>query len=170
MSLTKDKKKALDNYKQRVTESDAVFIIQPKGVTPNEASDLKKKLSASNATFNVVKNTLFKIALKDANIDLNLDEGENAAIFAKGDFSVVAKDIDEFISETEEAEFRTGIVQNSVITKEQFVTLSNLPSREVLLAQVLATMQGPISGFVRVLNGNLSGFVNVVNALKEQRA
>ena len=45
MSLTKEKKKALvDNYKQRVTESDAVFIIQPKGVTPNEASDLKKKL------------------------------------------------------------------------------------------------------------------------------
>ena len=62
-----------------------------------------------------------------------------------------------------------GFVEGQEIDESQFQTLADLPSREVLLAQVLATMQAPISGFVRVAGGNLTGFMNVLNAIKNQK-
>lgn len=171
MALSKAEKKALvEEYKQRLSDTDALFVMQPKGINPNEASELKKKLYDSNASFNVVKNSLFRIALKESNIELEVDEGENAVVFTEGDFSAVAKMLSDFISDTEKAEFRAGVIQQAVITKDQFIALSNLPSREVLLAQVLSGMQAPITGFVRVLNGNLSGLVNVINAIKDQKS
>jgi large subunit ribosomal protein L10 len=170
MALTKAKKKALvEDYKSKIQNSKAMFVLRPQGITPNEASELKKKLYDQDSSFNVVKNTLFRIALKDANAEIEVSEGENAVIFAGEDFPGVAKTITEFIKESKKAEIRNGFVEGKLIDKVQFETLSNLPTRDVLVAQVLATMQAPITSFVRVLNGNLVGFARVVNAIKEQK-
>lgn len=159
----------IKGYTDKLEAAEAVFIIQPKGVDPNEASEFKKILNEKNASFNVVKNTLFKIAIKNANKSITIGDGENAVVFSGGDAVDVAKALSNFVKETDKAEFKTGLVEGQEIDAAQFNTLSNLPSREVLLAQVLATMQAPVSGFVRVLNGNLSEFMNVLYAIKEQK-
>ncbi|MBN1331758.1 50S ribosomal protein L10 [Candidatus Dojkabacteria bacterium] len=170
MALTKKgKQDIVDDYKSKLEAAEAVFVIQPKGISPNEASEFKKILSEKNASFNVVKNTLFKIAVEKSDKKITIGDGENAVVFSGGDAVDVAKALSDFIKATDKAEFRTALVENQEIDFEQFATLSNLPSREVLLAQVLATMQAPVTGFVRVLNGNLSGFMNVLNAIKDQK-
>ena len=170
MALSKSKKKELVNeYKKRISEAKAFFVLQPKGVTPNEASELKIQLFEKDSTFSVVKNTLFRIALKEAEVDIEIADGEHAIVFSQDDFPEVAKIVDEFLASDEKGTFKSGFVEGQIISSEQFTNLSSLPSREVLLAQILATMQAPISGFVRVLNGNLYEFVNVVNAIKDQK-
>lgn len=170
MPLSKQQKDSmLNEYTNKLDQSEAIFVIQPKGINPNEASEFKKILNQQNASFNVVKNSIFRIAVSKSQKKIEIGDGENAVIFSDTEAVEVAKALNEFIKETQKAEFRTGIVEGQVINQNQFKTLTDLPSREVLLAQVLATMQAPVSGFVRVLNGNLSGFVNVLNAIKDQK-
>lgn len=171
MALTKDDKKALiERYKGKISEAKALFVLKPQAITPNEASELKKKLYEQDSSLNVVKNTLFKIALKDSGIQIEIEGGENAIVFAGDDFPAVAKIIKEFIKETEKAEIQRGFVEGQIIGVDQFNTLADLPSRDVLIAQVLSTIEAPISSFVRILSGNISGFINVVNAIKEQKS
>lgn len=170
MALTKTRKQELvEEYKAKIQNAKAMFVLKPQGITPNEASELKKQLYEQDSSFNVVKNTLFKIALKDANAEIELQDGENAVVFAGEDFPTVAKTVSEFIKNSKKAELKNGYVEGKLIDSAQFEMLSNLPSREVLIAQVLSTMQAPITSFVRVLNGNLVGFARVVNAIKEQK-
>lgn len=170
MAQTRKNKVALvEDYKAKIQNAKAMFVLKPQGITPNEASELKKKLYDQDSSFNVVKNTIFRIALKDAQAEIEVQDGENAVVFAGEDFPGVAKTISEFMKTSKKAELRNGLVEGKLIDSAQFEVLSNLPSREVLIAQVLATMQAPITSFVRVLNGNLVGFARVVNAIKEQK-
>lgn len=170
MPLSKQEKKELiDSYVENIEKSNMLFVLRPQGLNPVEASEFKKTLFDTEGSFNVVKNTLFKIALKNTNVGMELEEGENAVVFSEGDLSEVAKIVEEFIKGSKQVEFRQGLIEGKVISKEEFEELANLPSREVLLAQVLSGMEGPITGFVRVLAGNISGFINVVNAIQEQK-
>ncbi|MBD3279960.1 50S ribosomal protein L10 [Candidatus Dojkabacteria bacterium] len=170
MALTKkNKEDMIDEYSAKIEAAEAVFVVRPKGISPNEASDFKKILNEKDASFNVVKNTLFKIAVEKSDKKITIGDGENAVVFTGGDAVDVAKALSDFIKETEKVEFRMGFAEGQEIDQTQFKTYADLPSREVLLAQLLATMQGPITGFVRVANGNLSGFMNVLNAIKDQK-
>ncbi len=171
MALTKkEKKELLEQYKTKLENAKALFVINPKGLTPNQVSELKKQLFEINSSFNVVKNSIFKIALKEINIEIPIEKGEHAVLFANvEDFTSAAKILYEFMKEAEDLEFKVGFVEQNIINKIQFEELANLPSREVLIAQVLNVMQAPITGFVRVLNGNITQFINVINAIKEQK-
>ncbi len=165
----KEKKELIDSYVENIEKSNMLFVLQPQGLNPVEASEFKKILYETQGTFNVVKNTLFKIALKNTEVGLNLEEGENAVVFSTGDSTEIAKIVEEFIKGSKQIEFRKGVVEGKIINKEEFEALASLPSREVLLAQVLSGMEGPITGFVRVLSGNIAGFINVVNSIKDQK-
>src|SRR5687768_6307405 len=100
MALSKEgKAKADEEYEVNIKEAKAMFIVSPKSVTPNEATKFKKALYENEASFNVVKNSLFRIALKNSNVGLELEEGENAVIFSGYKISEVAKLIATFISD-----------------------------------------------------------------------
>ncbi len=171
MALTKTQKKNLiKEYEKKIKSSTALFIVNPKGLTPNEVAKLKKELFDLESSFNVVKNSLFKIALENTGVSIEIDKGEHAVLFANiEDFTQAAKILADFMKETEQMEFRVGFIEGNVIDTDQFKQLAELPSREVLLATVLNTMQAPITSFVQVLNGNITNFMNVVNAIKNQK-
>ncbi len=166
------KTQEVQEYKDRLKTSKAVYFIEPKGVTPNEATALKKSLYGLNSQFNVIKNSLFEIALKDEGmtVDAAVLEGPNAAIFSSDQISESAKIISTFIKESEKAEIRGGLLDGKFISKEQVEALASLPSREQLLAQVVGTMNAPVSSFVNVLAGNVRSILYVLNSIKEQKA
>ncbi|MBN1915424.1 50S ribosomal protein L10 [Candidatus Dojkabacteria bacterium] len=174
MAKTKDEKKqSVAEYRDRLRLSKAVYLIEPKGITPNEATELKKALFNLNSQFNVVKNSLFKLALKDEGMDLDEDllDGPNAAVFtSEQSLSEAAKIISKFIKDSEKGEIKGGILDGKFVSKDQVEALANLPSREQLLAQVVGTMYAPVSGFVNVLAGNIRSILYVLNAVKEQKA
>ena len=111
------------------------------------------------------------IAAKEAGIE-GLDgylTGPLAMVSSDTDPVVAAKLISEFIKENRIMEIKGGLVEGKVIDAEGVKSLANLPSREVLLARLLGSMQSPITGFVTVLQGNIRNLVYALDAVRQQK-
>ena len=172
MAKTKAQKTELvEQYKQQLQNSKTIYVVQPKALTPNEATRLKKELSALNSTFNVVKNSLFQVALKEAGLpELDvLNAGEHAVLFSGDEVSEVAKVLAKFAKETNKLEISAGLLNGEAISGQQIKDLAELPSKEGLLTQVLFVMNAPLRNLLSVMNGTMRDFVNVLNNLKEQK-
>lgn len=173
MAKSKEQKKtAVSEYRDWVKASKAIYLIQPSAITPNEATKLKKELYAVDSQFNVIKNSLFKLALEEEGLTLDesMFEGPNAAVFASDKMSEAAKILSKFIKDTEKGMVKGGILDGKFIAREKVEALASLPSREQLLAQVVGTMNAPVSGFVNVLAGTVRSFLYVLNAIQTQKA
>lgn len=172
MAKTKAQKKGMvEELSKKIADAKAIFVIAPKAINPNEAAELKIKLAEIGGEYHVIKNTLFKIALKEAGLaELeSLDNGQNAAIFIGENSPEAAKIMQKFIKDSEKAEFRQGFLEGKKLEGTQINALADLPSREQLIAQVIGTMNAPISGFVNVLAGNVRSIITVIDAIKSQK-
>jgi large subunit ribosomal protein L10 len=128
-------------------------------------------LSAANAEVVVVKNTLMGRALQEASlpVDEAFRNEANLVTFVYGDIAAATKVLVDFASASRElVKVKGGIVGGRVATGEQVRSLTSLPTREVLLAQVLGGIQAPISSLVNVLAGTVRGVMNVLSARIEQ--
>jgi large subunit ribosomal protein L10 len=174
MAKTKAQKQAIvEQYKGELTAKGSIIVFKPNGISANEASTLKKELYDVDSNFNVVKNTLFKVALKEADLpEVESFEGnENAVIFCTdGNITESAKILKEFIKETEKGEIQAGILNGQVIDGAQVTALADLPSKDQLIGQLLSVFNGPMRGLVSVLNGNMRELVYALNAIQEAKA
>lgn len=172
MAKTKAQKQAMvSDLGGKIANAKAIFVVAPQAIDPNEAAELKIKLAEVGGEYHVIKNTLFKIALKEAGLEEleTLNNGQNAAIFVDDQAPDAAKIMQKFIKDSEKAEFRAGYLEGKKLSAAQVSSLADLPSREQLIAQVIGTMNAPISGFVNVLAGNVRSIVNVIDAIKAQK-
>jgi large subunit ribosomal protein L10 len=171
MAKTKgEKKQIVENYVEKINGSDALFIITPTKITPNEANDLRKKLAEKGASFNVVKNTLFRLALKKTGKDLgDIDlSSENAIIFCEKDASENAKILYEFLKEIKKGAIKGGFLDGTLLGQSNVEELAKLPSKDVMLATTVRTIAAPITNFVYALNGNILNLINVINNISEK--
>jgi large subunit ribosomal protein L10 len=116
----------------------------------------------------VVKNTLARRAAVDTGFEPLADYfvGPTSVAFTEGDVVAMAKALTEYAKVQPNLEIRAGLVEGQVLTPEQVSALADLPPREVLLARLLATMQGPMSGLVNVLQGVQRKFLYVLQAIQ----
>jgi large subunit ribosomal protein L10 len=165
------KQEAVAALEEMISEATGILVIAPKAINPNEAAELKIKLDEIGGEYHMVKNSLFKLAVEKAGLEEMdaFNSGQNAVIFVGDKSPEAAKIVKEFIKETNKAEFKQGVLEGNILSKQQVEALADLPSRDELIAQVLATMNAPISGFVNVLAGNVRGIVNVIDAIKAQK-
>lgn len=165
------KQELVDQYRTQLKGAKAVYLVKPKAVNPNEAASLKKALFDLDSTFTVVKNTLFKRALKDENLPdfESLSGGEHAVLFSGEEVSETAKLLSKFAKDSDKIEMVAGILNGNKISGSQVQALADLPSKEALLGQLLSVFNGPMRGLVTVLNGNARELVQVLNAVKEAK-
>jgi len=151
----------------------AWILTDYRGLSVAELTDLRKKLRAVNAEFRVVKNTLFKLAgdgiLPIGEMDTHLS-GPTAIGFAKGDPVGAAKVLIDFAKDHKAITVKAGVLSGKVYSDSQVVALSKTPPREVLIAQMMGSLNAPITGLVGTLNGILSNFVFTVQAIADQKA
>ncbi len=171
MAKTKAQKtETIKEYEDKIKDSNALLIIRPTQITPNEANELRKKLLESDASFNVVKNSLFELSLKNAKVEIDMDfTGENSVIFVKGDISTASKTLNEFLEEIDKGEIRGGVFNESEITKDEILEIAKLPPREVLLGQTVGTIAAPLTNFMGVLNANARELVNVLKNIADEK-
>lgn len=172
MAKTKAQKKELvTKYRELLGNTKSVFIVKPSGVSANESVELKKKLFEVGSTYNVVKNAIFKIALKEEGLPAieNLDQDEHAIVFVEDQVTEAAKIINEFAKETEKIEIQAGIFDKNAISGAQVKELAELPSKDALIAQLLSVFNAPIEGVVNVINGNTRNLVQVMQAIADQK-
>ena len=149
--------------------SQGVIITDYRGFTVAEKTELTKRLRAAGAEYHVVKNTLFKIAYEgDAAVNPLL-EGPTAVAFALQDPVAPAKTITDFIRESRKGVVKGGVVSNQLYSPEQVDQLAKLPTRDVLLGQVVGAIQSPLYGLVGTLQGVINNFVWTLQAIHDQK-
>lgn len=165
------KKQVVAETKERFERAQSVVIIEYRGLNVSQITELRAKLRAAGAEMKVVKNTLVKRAAEAQGIpELNqFLEGPTASVFSIQDPVAGPKILAEFAKTNKQLVIKGGVLANKVIDVEGVKALADLPSREVLLAQVLAALQGPLSGLVNVWQGSLRKFVYAVEALRKER-
>jgi large subunit ribosomal protein L10 len=164
----------ISGLSERFGRAKASFLVDFKGMTVEQVTNLRRQLFPLGAEMRVVRNTLAKRALKDhPDADEVLSShfvGTNAIVFSYGDVGVTAKTLSEFSKDVEHLELKRGIMDGKALDRSKIDYLATLPPKEVLQAQFLALLSAPASKFVRVLNEVPSGFVRVLNAKKEKSA
>jgi len=171
MLKLEDKKKVVAELQVKFNQAKLVIFTDYRGLTVDEMSDLRSQLKPMGAKYQVAKNTLTRLAIKEAGMD-NLEEftqGPNAIIFADEDLVGPAKLLFDFAKTHKKLEIKGGSLEGKVIDVEELRSLSKLPPREVLLAQVAGTMAAPMVGFATVLKANLTGLVRALDAIREQK-
>jgi len=142
-----------------------------RGLTVADKAELTRRLRQAGAEYHVVKNTLFRRAYGERGEDPSgLLEGPTAIAFAMEDPVAPAKVVLDFIREKKKGVVKGGVVEGRIYDVEGVTKLSQLPSRPQLLAQVVGTIQGPLSGLVYSLQGVLGNFVRTVQAIHDQKA
>ncbi|HSV31098.1 MAG TPA: 50S ribosomal protein L10 [Atribacteraceae bacterium] len=170
--LDRNRKEELvkDMY-QKLQESQAVFLFNYHGMNVINVENLRKNLREAKGEMKVAKNTLAKIAFQQAQYPLeeNLLTGQSAFAFSYEDAVAVAKTLSEFTKKAPQMELRGGWLRRSFLGVDEVKRLSILPSREVLIAQVVGGVAAPLTGLVGVLSGVLRQCVWVLKAIEDKK-
>jgi len=173
LAISQDKKQQLlADYVEKLSRSQAVILANYQGLSVARISELRKRLRPVGSGCQVIKNTLLRLALQEAKLT-GLDdllEGPTAISYCYQDAQPVAQMLVEFTREGSPFALKGGLLGRRPLTADDISRLANLPSREVLLAQVLAGFQAPMRGLVRVLNGPMRGLITVLKARADQMA
>jgi large subunit ribosomal protein L10 len=174
MAKNKQQKQELVSlYSSKLSQSPTFFVVKPLGINPNEATAMKKELAELGSSYNLVKNTLFQLALKEAQFPLTeLGDGQHSIVFSSDKISETAKVIKKFCKnkDLDRLEIVAGVYNMKLISKEEVQALADLPSKEVLIAQLLSVMVGPVRNLMYVLKGNIQEFTYLLNSLQEKKA
>ena len=169
--ILEQKKQQVAELSEKLKSSVTGVIVDYKGITVADDTKLRKSLREAGNEYKVVKNTLLGRALKEAGID-GLDsvlEGTTAIAISEEDYVGAAKILCEYAEKSKTFEVKAGFVDGKMIDAEGVKNLAKLPSKEVLLAQVLGGLNAPITGFAAVLNGTMKGLVVALNAIAEKK-
>ena len=148
-----DKTIIIDDLKAKVNASPFLLVIDYTGVTVPEFTKLRADLAAAGATCVVAKNTFMAKAVKEAGLpDVTAAlKGQTAYVMGESDVCAAAKAINTFAKASKKAAYKTGILDGAELTPEKIKALGDLPSREVLLATLLGTINGAGSALARVI-------------------
>lgn len=165
------KKQIVQEIKDKIDRAQAVVLVDYRGLNVEEVNELRKKYREAGVEYKVYKNTMMRFAFKEAGLEEfnNYLTGPSAIAFSYDDPVSAAKVTNEFAKEHDKLEIKAGVVDGEVIDVNRVKELANLPSREVLIAQVLGGLNGPITGFANVLQGTIRKLVYALNAIKEKQ-
>lgn len=172
--LKADKVTFVDNLTKDLKEAKSLILVNYTGLDVKGQQELKKRLGSVNSYMVVVKNTLLKRAATEAKLDKDVltDEvlsGQTALIVANGDSVAPIQVLGKFTKEFGVGDggatpkFKVGIVDGMFQGASNLTKLSTLPSRDILLSQLLGTLMSPMYGLTGTLNGNLQKLVYILD-------
>jgi large subunit ribosomal protein L10 len=164
------KEKMVAGYMDRMSRSQALILADYRGLTVSHMTDLRRKLRETDGQFQVVKNSLFKRALEEVGLPVPVEvfDGPVAVGYCLGEAPPVAKAIMDFAKETRILEVKGAILGTDILDVEGVKGLANLPPRDVLLAQLLGAVQGPMSSLASTLAAPMRELVQILQARSEQ--
>jgi len=161
---------AVQEITDSFTESTAAVLTEYRGLSVAKMTELRKALGA-DTTYTVVKNTLTKIAAKDAGLEIDdeLLAGPTAVAFIRGDIATAAKGLKEFAKENPLLVIKGGVLEGKTITVDEVKKIADLEPREVLLAKLAGAMKGNMSKAAAVFVALPSQMARLAEALKEKK-
>ncbi len=150
---------------QRISSALYMIVADYTGMDMPMTDELKSSLRENGASFNVVKNRMLNRALPEDASDLL--KGQTAMIYGEGDVVEVAKVIKKFTAQNQKPVVKGGFVEGKAVSAQDVVELAKLPSKDILRAMLLGTLQAPCSQLVGVLDQKVASLVYVLSAVKD---
>lgn len=154
MAKVELKQPIVEAISEELKGAQSVVLVDYRGLTVAQDTELRKKLREAGVTYRVYKNTMMKRAFEGTEFE-GLEgclEGPSAIAISKEDATAPARIICDFAKKAEALEVKAGVVEGSVYDAAGIQELSKIPSREVLLSKLLGSLQSPITNLARVLN------------------
>jgi|TARA_B100002003_G_C13959967_1_gene465057 large subunit ribosomal protein L10 len=161
------KTQIIDSLQETFSKCSISILTDYRGLTTSEITNLRRRLQESGNEYKVVKNTLARFAVERAGKDdlASSFNGPIAIAFGYGDITTPAKVLIGYIHDSASSlSIKGGFLDDRLLTSEEVTTLSTLPSREILLAQVLGRMKSPVSGLLNCLVSPMRGIMGVLQA------
>ncbi len=167
-----EKEKIVTGLKERLGKACGTFLVDYHGLNVGALTKLRRELTETNIEFRVVKNRLLSIACQDTETAVLKDYigGPCALAITYDDVVMPAKVLTKFDREYEALEIKIGQINGKIIDLPAIRRLAQLPSREILLSQLLFSLSGVPTSFVRILSEMLKRLVTVLEAIKGQKA
>lgn len=165
-----EKKNLTKEYLARLNASPFFIVVDYKGLKVGHLTELRKRLNKAGAEVHVVKNSIFRIAAKEAGVaDLNgALAGQIAVVTGQKDVSAASKVVKTFISEFEKLKVKFGYLNSQRLSDTDLNALADLPSIEVLRGKLLGVLNAPATKLVVLLNTPASQLARVLQAKVEK--
>jgi large subunit ribosomal protein L10 len=159
-------------YIGRLNGSPFFIVVGYQGLKVDQLTTLRKSLNKTSAEVHVVKNSIFRIAAKEAGVaDLNgALTGQIAVVTGQKDVSAAAKALKTFAADNDKLKIKFGYLDNARMEAADIMTLADLPSIEVLRSKILGVINAPAQKLVTLINTPASQLARVIKAKSEQAA
>lgn len=153
MAKVELKQPVVDEIKALLDGAETAVVVDYRGLTVAQDTELRKKLREAGVVYKVYKNTMIRFAAKGTAFEAlepNL-EGPTALAVSKTDATAPARILAEFAKTAPKLEIKGGVVEGTYYDEKGMAQISSIPSREILLGKLLGSIQSPITNFARVL-------------------
>ena len=143
----------IDEIKAKLENAQAAVVVDYMGINVAEADAMRKKLREANVDYTVYKNTLIKRAIEGTDYAplAEVLDGPSALAISTEDATAPARTLNELIKEYKKMEIKAGVVEGTYYDKAGIEQVADIPSRDVLIAKFMGSIQSPVSKFVRTL-------------------
>lgn len=166
-----DKYYEVDNLSAKIKDAKSVALVDYRGITVSQATELRNKVKDAGGELQVVKNNLFFRALRqnDYKIEKEKLEGPSLALFANADEISPLKALVTFAKALGLLPFKIGFMEGKVLSNEELGRFANLPGKELLRAKLVGMLASQPSRLIYALNYNLQKLALLLNAVKEKK-
>jgi len=167
-----EKQNLTQEYLARLNGSPFFLVVDYKGLKVSHLTELRKRLLKAGAQIHIVKNSLFRLAAKEAGVgDLNGTlAGQLAVVTGQRDISTAAKVVKTFGAEFDKLKVHFGFLNSQRLEHAEIMTLADLPSIEILRGKFLGVLNAPATKFVALLNTPASQLARVLQAQHDKLA
>jgi large subunit ribosomal protein L10 len=169
---TLEKQKILQDTEERIRDVDGIYLADFSGMSVHTLSLLRQKCREQNVQFRVIKNTILKRAFNARGIT-ELDDflnGPTGLVFSPANEMTPAKILADFAKQYEKPRIKAAVVNGRLFDEKAIAVLASLPSREVLLSQVLATLVAPLTQFLAVIEATVALPAVMADVLEKERS
>ena len=154
MAKVELKQPIVEEISASIKDAQSVVLVDYRGLTVEQDTELRKALREAGVTYKVYKNTMMNFAFKGTDFEglapyLN---GPSAMAYSTEDATAPARVIAEFAKKAKALEFKAGVVEGTVYDAKGMEAIAAIPSRDVLISRLLGSMQSPMANFARVIN------------------
>jgi large subunit ribosomal protein L10 len=165
-----EKASIVSELSEALKRSPFVLVTDYRGMKVTDFSELRSRLAPAGAEVHVVKNNFLKLAMADSGFPEVDDQlaGQTAVVTGEADVAPVAKIFKRFATDFKLAALRVGFVDRAVLSTAELETLAELPTREILQAQLLGLLLSPATRLVRLFNEPGAALARLLNAKAEK--
>lgn len=153
MAKVELKQPVVDEISANIKDAQSVVLVDYRGLTVEQDTELRKNLREAGITYKVYKNTMMVRAFKGTDFEALTPylEGPSAAAISKDDATAPARVLAEFAKKADKLEIKAGVVEGNFYDANGMKAIASIPAREVLISRLLGSLQSPVTNFARVI-------------------